>query len=54
MTEPKTRCYKCESTDKRVTQEPCKTCSEIHFTKKNFDNNFLDSSKNLMRERRTS
>ena len=50
MTLRKTRCKKCVNTNKNANQEPCNKCSEIQFLKQNFDNYFLDASKNLMKE----
>ena len=50
MTLPKSRCKKCFSVNKKVTQEPCSKCSEIQYGMNKYDNYFLDASKNLMRE----
>jgi len=50
MTLPKTKCLKCFNSKCPVNQKPCSECSEIQFTNKNFDNKFLDASKNLMKE----
>ena len=50
MTLPKTRCNQCFNSDKKATQEPCNKCNEKQFGKKGFDNNFLDASRNLMKE----
>jgi len=46
----KTRCKQCVHTNKKATQNPCNLCAEIQFGKKNYENQFLDASKNLMKE----
>jgi len=46
----KTRCKQCYHIGANATQKPCSECAEIQFNKKNYDNQFLDSSKNLMQE----
>ena len=50
MTLPRTRCKKCVNTNVKVTQELCNKCAEIQYGIKNFDNHFLEESKNLMKE----
>ncbi|MBX4266597.1 hypothetical protein [Clostridium estertheticum] len=51
MTAPKTRCKQCFSSDIKVTKEPCNKCSEILSSAViDYENQFLDASKNLMRE----
>ena len=50
MTAPKTRCKQCVSSDKKVTQEPCNKCAEIQPSFNKYDNQFLDASKDLMKE----
>jgi len=51
MTARKTRCKQCVHADKKVTQEPCNECSEIRFLAKyKLENQFLDASKDLMKE----
>ena len=49
MTATMTRCSKCKYSEAMVTKDPCNKCNEIQFKKKDFENYFLDSSKNLMR-----
>lgn len=50
MTFSKTRCKKCMNKNGKATEEPCNKCAEIQYGYKNFDNLFLDASKNLMRK----
>ncbi|MGH4125635.1 MAG: hypothetical protein ACREV6_22210 [Clostridium sp.] len=50
MTLGRTRCEECVHAHKKVTLEPCSKCAEIQFVKKNFENQFLDASKDLMKE----
>jgi hypothetical protein len=48
----KTRCSKCINFNKKVTENPCCKCGEIHYKMNGFENHFLDASKNLMIEER--
>ena len=50
MTKVKTRCLECVNSKCPVNQKPCIQCSEIRFIKADFENQFLDASKNLMKE----
>ena len=50
MTASKIRCLKCVNSKCTANQKPCNQCSEIHYGNKSFENEFLDASKNLMRE----
>ncbi|MCB2297762.1 hypothetical protein [Clostridium tagluense] len=50
MTLGRTRCKQCVHADKKVTQEPCNKCNEIQPKFKFKENQFLDASKNLMKE----
>jgi len=47
----KTRCKQCVNADKKAIEEPCNECAEIRPSiKYKLENNFLDASRNLMRE----
>lgn len=50
MVAAKTRCKKCVHANKLANQEPCNKCAEIHPAYKKFENEFLDSTKNLLKE----
>lgn len=51
MTAAKTRCKRCVHADKKAIIAPCNKCSEILSSQIiDYENQFLDSSKNLMEE----
>jgi hypothetical protein len=50
MAAAKTRCSQCVNSKCPVNQKPCNTCSEIQANWVATENNFLDASKNLMKE----
>ena len=50
MSGGKTRCKQCVNADKKATERPCNKCGEVQFSKYKQDNQFLDASKNFMKE----
>jgi hypothetical protein len=49
-TSTKTRCKKCFYSKSKVTDEPCSVCSEIHYKSLNYQNHFIPSSKDFLKE----
>ena len=50
MTMGRTRCKQCVHANKKATEKPCNKCGEVQFSSNKNDNQFLDASKNLIRE----
>ena len=50
MSGGKTRCKQCVNTSKKATEKPCDKCGEVQFCRNKNDNQFLDASKNFMKE----
>lgn len=50
MTAAKTKCSQCVNSKCLATEKPCNTCREIQTFLNAKEDNFLDASKNLMKE----